>query len=154
MSSRGCRIINGVMRRRTPWSRAFAALFALWIAALLGDPGTLHSCAMHGGVAGHGVRAGHAPAAAAAHHVHDAHASERDVHHAASHDSAPSAPSGPCTCIGHCCAVAAVAPLPTLGTLVVPVAIAAEHDPLEAPRIAPPAAPDLRLPFANGPPTV
>ncbi len=129
-------------------AHSVAALFALWFAFVLGDPGMLHTCAMHGGHGGHGT----APAAVAhdapmAHGAHGTHVpSPADAQH-------PDAPAT-CTCIGHCCAVTAAAPLPTLATVPVPVAVAKERHPLDTPMVEAPAAPDRRLPFSNGPPTV
>ena len=127
-------------------SRPVAMLFALWFAIVLGDPGMLHTCAMHGGHGGHGAAA--APAAAA----HEGHMAHGTAHqHAPADAPTPKAPA-PCTCIGHCCAVTVAAPLPTLSTVPVPVVIAEERHPLDAPAADAPAAPDRRLPFSNGPP--
>jgi hypothetical protein len=134
-------------------ARPFAVLFALWFAIVLGDPGMLHTCAMHGGHGGHGATPA-APAAATTHDAHAAHGTHGAAHQSAPADAPqPNAPA-PCTCIGHCCAVTVAAPLPTLSTVPVPVAVAQERHPLDAPAIDAPAAPDRRLPFANGPPTV
>ncbi len=147
------------MSRHSRWSRLFATLFALWFAAMVGDSGMLHSCAMHGAAAGHATHPGRDVRAPAARHTalatHDGHADGHRAHHDASpHESKQPTQPAPCTCVGQCCAVTAVAPLPALATLVVPAAVAQERDPLEPQRPAPPATPDLRLPFANGPPTV
>jgi hypothetical protein len=137
------------MRRVSRLTRPFTALFALWFAVMLGDPGMLHTCAMHGG---HG--AAHAAPAATRHEMQGTHGA-----HGAGHQTVPSntqqpdAP-GPCTCVGHCCAVTVAVPLPAVAILPVPVAVAEERHPLDAPSGDAPAAPGLRLPFANGPPIV
>jgi hypothetical protein len=137
-------------------SAPFTALFALWFAIVLGDPGMLHACPMHGGHGAHGTQQVSAPAPS--HDTPGMHGHHAD--HSATHESdqrsrhdAP-APTGPCTCVGHCCAAAVLAPLPTVATLPVPAAVAEVRHPLAAPSSPAPAAPDLRLPFANGPPTV
>jgi hypothetical protein len=129
-------------------ARPVAMLFALWFAIVLGDPGMLHTCAMHGGHGGHGA------VSAAAAVAHDGHMTHGAAHQSAPADAPqPKAPA-PCTCLGHCCAVTVAAPLPALATVPVPVAVAEERHPLAAPAVEAPAAPDRRLPFANGPPTV
>jgi hypothetical protein len=131
----------------------FAALFALWFAVVLGDAGMLHTCAMHGGHGGHGVTAT-PPLASSGHGRHMAHGTQPAAHQTAPADAPqPDAPA-PCTCIGHCCAVTVAAPLPTVGTIPVPVAVAEVRHPLDAPSVEAPAAPDRRLPFSNGPPIV
>jgi hypothetical protein len=137
------------MRRPVRYTRPFSVLFALWFAVVLGDPGVLHSCPMHG--AGHGVATSH----------HMAHASHHDeVAHGATHAEHGSpagdghhAP-GPCTCVGHCCAAPAVAPLAVAPAVYVPVEVLAEHRALQSAPSVPRAAPTIRLPFANGPPAV
>lgn len=149
---------------RSRWSRPFTALFALWFAVVLGDAGTLHSCAMHGGgMGGHGGHGGHggqgaahqqATGSAAGHQMDRMHGEQAAAHETPPAGSQRRAAPGPCTCLGHCCAVTVAVPLPTVATLPVPVAVAEARHPLEAPAVVAPAAPDLRLPFANGPPTV
>jgi hypothetical protein len=156
-------------------ARPVTALFALWFAVMLGDPGMLHTCAMHGGHGGHDGSAAYAAPAAAGHDMQAAHGAH-GIHgargtygaqathgaqgtHGATHATAPGDTQEPpaprtCTCLGHCCAVTVTAPLPAVATLPVPVAVAEERHPLDAPAVEAPAAPDRRLPFANGPPTV
>jgi len=63
-------------------ARPFAVLFAVWFAIVLGDPGVLHTCAMHGGHGGHGATP--VPAAATTHDAHAAHGT-----HGAAHQSVP-----------------------------------------------------------------
>jgi hypothetical protein len=137
------------MRRLSRFSRPLNALFALWFAMVLGDPGVLHSCPMHGG---HG--AAHPSSAASAadgasEHAGHATASMAGSSEAGHHGDTPA----PCSCVGHCCAAPAAAPVGTAGTLVVPDTVARVRRPLAAPPSRAPASPDLRLPFANGPPT-
>jgi hypothetical protein len=143
------------MIRRSRWVRPFVALFAVWFAFGLGDPGMLHSCPMHGD---HG---GAAPASASA--GHDGHAmgmhGMRAMHGSAA-ESASQPPAGSpqqdahggCTCIGNCCAASVAAPLRTAAALYVPASVAEVRQPLAAPRNDAPASADTRLPFANGPP--
>jgi hypothetical protein len=142
------------MIRRARWTRPFVALFALWFAVVLGDPGLLHSCPMHGG---HGMA--HATASATdAPQAHDAHMMH-DVASAgaAQHDAQQSAPhhgtTGPCTCVGQCCAMSAVASVPVVAAMHVPATISRAEQPLVVALGHAPASPDTRLPFANGPPT-
>lgn len=131
------------MRRLRRLSRPLNAIFALWFAIVLGDPGVLHSCPMHGGHGG-------SHTAVAAHAGHEMHgASAAATSEAAQHHDAPA----PCTCVGHCCAASTVAPLPTVPAVYVPEAVAEVQHPLTAPSADAPASPDHRLPFANGPPT-
>jgi hypothetical protein len=139
------------MRRLARLFRPLHALFALWFAMVLGDPGVLHSCPMH---SGHGAGHGAATAAADA-TIPDAHAMHgaRVAEHASHEAPAPEKAPAPCSCVGHCCAVTSVAPLPTVAALHVPEAVAEVRHPLAEPSGDAPASPDLRLPFANGPPT-
>ena len=41
---KGATIREGTMTHRARWTRPFAALFALWFAFVIGDPGLLHAC--------------------------------------------------------------------------------------------------------------
>jgi hypothetical protein len=140
------------MRRMSRWARPFNALFALWFAAVLGDPGFMHACPMHGG---HLAPVAAVPVAAAPQSEHAMHG-----HTSAHHEEAPSSESshqhgsqGPCTCVGHCCAAPAVAPLATVAHFTVPAHVAQPTQRPEFPSDDAPAWPDLRLPFANGPPS-
>jgi hypothetical protein len=138
------------MRRLARYSRPLNALFALWFALVLGDPGVLHSCPMHGG---HGsAHAGSVAATPTLHGAHAAHAApaaDAGAPEAAHHGDTPA----PCTCVGHCCAAPAVAPVSPVAVLAVPEAVADVRHPVSTPSRDAPASPDLRLPFANGPPT-
>jgi hypothetical protein len=136
------------MTRRARWTRPLAALFALWFAFVLGDPGLLHSCPMHGG---HGM-AGMAASAGMQHHS-AGNAEHASMDHATSHDASHHGSSGLCTCVGSCCVAPAVAPLPNVPALHVPAAVAHAEPVERVAFVVAPAAPDTRLPFANGPPT-
>lgn len=138
------------MTRRARWTRPFAVLFALWFAVIIGDPGLVHSCPMHGG---HGM----AQAGAAAIAMQDMMAMQGDqVASASDHASQGSQDHGTtshCTCVGQCRTVGTVAPLPTVASLHVPATVALAEPPLRLAFQPVAAAPDTRLPFANGPPT-
>jgi hypothetical protein len=136
-------LILKAMHRLPVWSRPFAALFALSFAMVLGDPGLLHSCPMHGA---HAMQA----SSGSAHAMHGA----ANTHLASTGGSQKQAPTGPCTCVGHCCATTAVAPLPKLATFAVPAHVAQLVAYPELPSDEVPPSPDFSLPFANGPPQV
>jgi hypothetical protein len=143
------------MHRFARWSPAFSALFALWFAIVLGDPGMLHACPMHGGHGAQGAQQAAAPAPghdmAGMHGHHMAPPTTQGSHQGSQHQApAP----GPCTCVGHCCAAPVPAPLPIVATLPIPAVVAEARHPLAAPSSPAPAAPDVRLPFANGPPAL
>jgi hypothetical protein len=137
------------MRRLAHLTRPFTALFALWFAVVLGDPGMLHACPMHGG-GSHGTEHG-AALSTAGHDVgvmHGAHAGEDAPPDGTQHHGAPDY----CTCVGHCCAASLVPPLAAVAEVHVPAAEAMSRRPLAAHASDAPSSPDLRLPFANGPP--
>ena len=136
------------MTRRARWTRPLAALFALWFAFVVGDPGLLHSCPMHGG---HAVAGTAAPAGVQHHSATNAEHASMD--HATQHDASHHGGSGPCTCVGSCCVAPAVAPLPSVPALHVPAAVAHAEPAARVAFVVAPAAPDTRLPFANGPPS-
>ncbi len=116
-------------------SRPLSALFALWFAFVLVDPGVLHACPMHGGT--HAVQ--QAPATHAEHSAH--------------HDGAPQDENARlCTCVGHCPAATAEVPVPLAPTFAVPVHVAEPVSLFAEPCDVAPASPDVSLPFANGPP--
>jgi hypothetical protein len=143
------------MTRRARWTRPLSAFFALWFAFVLGDPGLLHACPMHGG---HGVASATASASAEHHAAHGEHgptsnAATHSASHDASHDASHHGKTGPCTCVGQCCIAPAVAPLPTVAAMHVPATVSRAEPALLVAFVVAPAAPDVRLPFANGPPT-
>jgi hypothetical protein len=162
------------MRPPSRLSRSLTALFALWFAVVLGDPGVLHACAMHGGTHGSEVSAerahsggrggmhdvhgaSEAPAEAvqqSGHGGHDGHAGHggHGAHGATGGAEHGGKAPGPCTCVGHCCAASAAASIPVVEALEAPAVVAAPRAPRAAPSDDAPASPDLRLPFANGPP--
>ena len=136
------------MTRRARWTRPLAALFALWFAFVVGDPGPLHACPMHGG---HGVAS--ATATTVAEHHAPAHGEHASMGHAMSHDTSHHGGTGLCTCVGQCCMAPSVAPLPTVSAMHVPTTVSRAEPSLLVAFVVTPAAPDTRLPFANGPPT-
>jgi hypothetical protein len=156
------------MRPPSRLSRSLTALFALWFAVVLGDPGVLHACAMHGGTHGSEVSAerAHSGGRGGMHDVHGASETPAEAVQQSGHgghaghgahgatggaEHGGKAP-GPCTCVGHCCAASAAASIPVVAALESPAVVAAHRAPRAAPSDDAPASPDLRLPFANGPP--
>ena len=131
-----------------PLSRIVHALFAVWFAIVIGDPGVLHACPMHGG---HGTSHQAAAAVPDSAHEHAGHGTSSTAQ--ASHDASVPDAGAPCTCVGHCSAAPAALPLPVSGTVQVSDVAAEVRRPAAAPVAVAPAAPALRLPFANGPPT-
>ena len=140
------------MHRRARWTRPVAALFAVWFAFVLGDPGLLHRCPMHGG---HGLASATASAGAEhhamAHGEHDA--ASHDASNAMSHDASHHGKTSPCTCVGQCCVASVVATVPTVAAAYVPTTISLAEPTLFVALAVAPAAPDTGLPFANGPPS-
>ena len=134
------------MTRRARWTRPLAALFALWFAFVIGEPGTMHQCPMHGDHGG--VFTSASASSAASGHSMAAHGEHGASHHG-SHGK-----TGPCTCVGQCCAAPALASLPTVAALVVPATIALAEPTLHVALEPAAVSPALRLPFANGPPTI
>jgi hypothetical protein len=128
--------------------RLLSALFSLWFAIVLGDPGVLHSCAMHGG--GHGT---HGASGAATAHGGMSHGMSHDMSGLVEHQAPTDSPApATCTCVGHCCATTATAPIPLRPAIEIPTIDAPRLAPRVAAVVVPPGAPDHRLPFANGPP--
>ena len=143
--------IKVLMRRLARFSRPLNALFALWFALVLGDPGVLHACPMHGGHGGsHATVAATTSATASSHDAHASHDAS-GVAAAAEQSQHPDAPPA-CTCVGHCCAASVVAPVPTVAAVHVPTAAAESRHVSARPSCDVPASPDRLLPFANGPP--
>jgi hypothetical protein len=117
---------------RPLWSRALAAVLAIWLVVVLTGPAGLHACPVHGAAAQHGAAHPHAVA-----------------HRAPADHHAPHRPV--CTCPGDCSGSSPVALAPGIVALAqraTPIGTQ-PASPAESPR--PPAAPYL-LPFANGPP--
>jgi hypothetical protein len=140
-----------VRRPRPLWSRALIAIWGIWFAAALLEPGGLHSCPLHGG-AGH-VHGG----MSGMHDMHAMHGTSAPAHWSTEHVSGTDSPShrssDVCTCLGLCCCVPVVA----LASQVAALPGAATVD-VEAPTYREFSAPRIRrahaLPFANGPPTL
>ena len=129
---------------RSRWSRLLSAVFAVWLALVMGEAGFVHHrCPMHDG-AMPGQTATHAPA-------HMAHPASADA------DAGNGAPTNAghhvCTCIGACNAACGALPLPTPGELALIVLRAAAAAPAISPTTAAAATPvPFALPFANAPP--
>ncbi|MEO7457880.1 MAG: hypothetical protein ABIY52_16610 [Gemmatimonadaceae bacterium] len=117
-------------------SRPLSALFALWFALVLVDPGVLHACPMHGGV--------HATTATST-------MSHEQASHAG-HHGAPAHDTNLCSCVGQCSAAATTIPVPQAATFAVPAHVAQPLALFHEPEDDAPASPGLALPFANGPP--
>jgi hypothetical protein len=131
------------MHRRW-WERSFAALFALWFAIAVVEPGPLRSCPMHSGLA-LGAASRTAPAGETSEHArHGSSSSQLPAHHGAAHN---------CTCLGDCASSSASGALPATASvqLHVPVERDVVHVATRS-RFAPLATEHV-LPFANGPPS-
>ena len=128
--------------RRSRWTRTLAAIFAVWLALVLGDAGFAHHhCPMHDGPVPTAM------GTSGSHAAHMAHGDQGD--HGA---PAPNGHHG-CTCIGACSAssgaIALVAPPELPAATITDVAdTGASSDRQVAPAQRPP----FTLPFANGPP--
>jgi len=107
--------------RRALWFRSLASFLAVWFPLVIGEPGALHPCPMHG--------------AEATHTMHHVAMQPGMMHHGAMDDASPSAPPAHhhdhagCTCIT-CCAVSVAgllapeAPASTIDVVVRSVAAA------------------------------
>jgi hypothetical protein len=137
-----------LVMRRTSWFRALAACLAVWFPLVIGEPGVLQPCPMHGAVA---AATNSAPTSAHAHHV----AASGEVSHA-THAPAD-APAPPhnhhaCTCIGACAGSVAVAlttsapELPALTVVYRSASILPSGERLARP------APSFSRPYTTGPP--
>jgi hypothetical protein len=125
--------------RRPIWSRALAALFALWFTVYTVEPVALHACDVHDAPRG---------AAAATMQSADMHAGHSV---ATTDDGEPSGKTSCCTCPGDC-ATTSLTVLPTTATVVSVVTTATTDSGLPDYEYVPVAAAHV-LPFANGPPT-
>lgn len=137
--------------RRDLWFRSLASFLAVWFPLIIGEPGALHPCPMHGAAAAH----------ATMHHGAMSHAAMEPgaMDDAATHDASPNAPTAPhhshagCTCIT-CCAVSVAgllapdAPASTIDVVVrsVVAALPPATQPLQS------GATHVR-PYPTGPPT-
>lgn len=122
--------------RRHPLFRLLAFLPALWLPLIVGEPGLLDPCPMHGGMAHHSMQHA-AEDAHSAHHGHRAPMGDHKGHQ--------------CTCIG-CCSVSAVLQTSTTTELALPIAVqrVARAVPNVESRARP--APDFSRPHTTGPP--
>src|SRR4029079_1541964 len=131
--------------RRTPWFRALATCLAVWFPLVVGEPGVLRPCAMHGSAVG-------ATAVPASGHSHHAAASAESGHGGHAPASAPTHQHHACTCIGACAGSAAVAlttsapELPALTIAYRPASILPSGERLARP------APSFSRPYTTGPP--
>jgi|SRR5579872_5452141 len=128
--------------RRTPLFRLLASALAFWLPLVIGEPGLLQPCPMHGmGVAISGAMHGHMDAHASMHTEHQTHTPTHQHAH--------------CTCIGCCCAPATASLIdtpPACPVAVVTEQVAAASFPT-APQLARPA-PEFSLPRTTGPPLI
>lgn len=126
---------------RSPLSRVFGALLALWLVVFTTGGASLHACPMHDGVgastAGHGASSHGAPAHGAS------------MHHGDQDAPAPGA-THHCKCPGQCCTVAPI-DLPRVDGAVA-ATIVAVRDPGLPDHAYVSVYRSLLLPFANGPP--
>lgn len=117
--------------------RSLASLLAIWLPLVLGEPGLVHACPMHGGPVAT-VSASHHGMDAGAHASHDAPAGEHGHH--------------TCTCVNTCGATGLAVLVPERPAVpvaaAVSVAVAPQSPETTFPRLAAP----YFLPFANGPP--
>jgi hypothetical protein len=129
--------------RRSLWNRTLSAIFAVWLALVMGDAGFAHHhCSMHDGplptVSGSGM---HGPAHA------DGHASHGE------HGTPASSGDHLCTCIGACSASSGAVALSEPTKLPAAVIICSAAAATDRSEIRPPSArAAFTLPFANGPP--
>ena len=107
--------------RRALWFRSLASFLAIWFPLVIGEPGALHPCPMHGAAGAH----------TAMHHAAASHAAMNQgaMHDGMMQDASRDAPTAPhhshagCTCIT-CCAVSVaglLAPDAPASTIVVVV---------------------------------
>jgi hypothetical protein len=127
--------------------RAVLLLLALLSAVGLGDA-QRSACPMHGGASAEAMAS---PMSGGADIGMDTHVMHARHHGGSSHHDSDGCD---CTCIGDCSTTAPVATLPSATTLrVATIAAQPRVEPeAQSADAAPPASPDRRLPFANGPP--
>jgi hypothetical protein len=119
--------------RRSPWTRTLSAIFAVWLALVMGEAGFVHHhCPMHDG-----------PAAAAA---------TTGMMDHAGHGGPPNGGHHACTCIGACNASSAVTLVPATELPIPELVLVAAATPERPSDTAPASRADFSLPFANGPP--
>ena len=137
--------------RRTPWFRALATCLAVWFPLVVGEPGVLPPCPMHGGaVAETNAAAPAAPAPVT--HSHHAAASAEVSHGSTAPANSPTHGHHACSCLGVCAGSASVA-LTTLPPELPAVTVAYRPASLlpSGERLARPA-PSFSRPYTTGPP--
>jgi hypothetical protein len=123
--------------RQKRWFRTVASILAVWLPLIVGEPGVVHACPAHGGLAT-------ATAAATSHH----HAAP----HSAPHGSQPGHDHHNCTCISCCVGSVVAAPAPVAPTTVFVAAI--RDSGVSHPAVASLThqAPEYSRPYTTGPP--
>jgi len=132
--------------RRSLWNRTLSAIFAVWLALVMGEaPFVHHHCPMHDGPL---------PVNADTHgSAHRGHGGDGELGEHAGHDGPTSHGHHVCTCIGECSASGGAVALTEPAELPVAV-IALVETPTAGHRNEPRRGqrPSFTLPFANGPP--
>ena len=129
--------------RRTPWFRALATSLAVWFPLIVGEPGVLHLCPMHGG-----VPAATSPQSMA--HAH--HAAMSSTERPTDHGRPPGHDHHHCSCIGSCTSSAAALPAPGDSVItIVGVNFTTRAALPNAESLARPA-PEYSRPYTTGPP--
>ena len=136
---------------RTWLERSLSALFAVWLAFVVAEPASLHSCPMHGG---HGAAAASLAARGLDTGAREHHAFTAEHEHGAPEPGAPADRDGQryCNCLGECSTGGTGAAIPGTAVQLIDVVVQ------QAPSALPPAATRVDsgtehlLPFANGPP--
>jgi DUF2946 family protein len=130
--------------RRSLWNRTLSAIFAVWLALVMGETSVVHHhCPMHDGPL---------PASGLAHGTHDGHAGHAAHGEHDDHDGSTGHGHHVCTCIGACSASSGAIALsepvefPAAVIAFVETAGGADHE------SRPTQHPSFTLPFANGPP--
>jgi len=119
--------------RQKRWFRAVATVLAVWFPLIVGEPGVVHACPAHGGVAV-------STPAPTAHH------------HGASHGSQPGHDHHDCSCISCCVGSVVAAPAPAGPTTAFVVAIRDADTGRSTAPSRPRQAPDYSRPYTTGPP--
>jgi len=120
-------------------------LLAVWLPLIVGEPGLLHPCPMHGALATAIGSARHAPAGVAEHH----HASSQQQ---TSHNRAPGHDHRNCTCVS-CCTGSVGAPSTPVTVTTVVVALYEVGRGQRAADLLPSLALDHSRPYPTGPPS-
>ena len=129
---------------RSRCSRILSAIFAIWLALVMGDAGVAHHhCPMHDGPMPSAMSGG------------GMHSGGHAAGHASHGEDGPRSPDGQhlCTCIGACAASTGVAAIAEPTELpAASVTYAAVRAPERSEAEARPSRAAFTLPFANGPP--